>query len=304
MKSINFIIIYFMLSLPYFSFAAPNLKSTVEVPKYKASASSLYYDFKGHRPAESGVYGFERVSYAIWSLNLSYFINPSLIITATGRYVRNYAETRFYGQLFKDENEGFSDTKLKLTKNFFSATHFSMIDLGLSLPTGSIDKKNPHASSYNYPYNMQLGSGTTDIELSLMRLNTFGKNQLGSFAMATWRMGRNSYDYRKGDEYIAKIWYNYLLSPYFNPGIWLNYWHVQRLTGADKTYGRLEVVEFYHSSRHFIELTPHVTGRYPITKDLALNFLSGRPIFQRSKNRDNVQVYAQWFAQIGFDGVF
>ncbi len=273
-------------------------------PRFKAGVDTSYFDFYGRHPADGNLYGFQQVFYSVQNFQFTYLATPTLHFSVQAKQIRNYAETNFLGVLYKDTTQGLGDTKLSATKTFFLNSDLLIANLGLSLPTGSVSEKNKNNPQFNYPYNMQLGSGTVDLEPSLMFLRTQGQNQWGAFAMGVLRNGRNSYGYRKGNEYIAKIWYSYLADSLLMPGLWLNYHHIQRLSGVDSTYGRNPFVEFYHSPRHFWDFTANINSQYDVTRFLKLKATVGRPIWQESKNIDNVQVYMDWFAQLGLEGQF
>ena len=273
-------------------------------PQFKASFDSLYYDFQGRHDADSGLYGFEGLSYSTQTMQLTYLATPTLNFAVQARQIRSYAETKFGAIDSKDVTQGMSDTKLKATKTFFNGFDLIIADLSLSLPTGSVSEKNVNAPAYNYPYNMQLGSGTYDLEPSLMYLVTRKQHQFGALGMAILRSGRNDFDYRRGNEYISRVWYTFLATPYLMPGMWLNFRHVQRMNGQDSTYGRRVDMAFYHSPRNFWELTPNINSQISITKNLKLKAMVGRPIWQESNNVENLQVYTRWFAQVGAEGTF
>ncbi len=279
-------------------------KAAISSPNFKATFDSLYYDFQGRHDSDSGLYGFEGVSYSTQTMQLTYLATPTLNFAVQARQIRNYAETKFGPIFSKDVSQGMGDTKLKATKTFISGFDLIIADLTLSVPTGSISEKNVNAPDYNYPYNMQLGSGTYDLEPSLIYLATRRRHQMGGLAMAILRTGRNQYDYRRGNEYISRVWYSYLADPLLMPGLWLNYRHVQRMNGQDSTYGRLPVMAFYHSPRNFWEFAANINSQYEITKNLKLKALVGRPLWQESNNIENLQVYTRWFAQVGAEGTF
>ena len=283
---------------------ANSVSTKAKRPWFKSRFDSSYYDFQGRHPADGGIYGFENVNYRVQSFSFSVLATPTLEFSVVARHIRNYAETNFLGVLYKDTTEGIADTKVKATKSWFNSLGLFVADLGLSLPTGSVGEKNQVNPALNYPYNMQLGSGTFDAEPTLMYMKFAGKHQLGALAFAALRFGKNDYGYRRGNEYLGKVWYNYSFTKYFNPGMWLNYHHLQRLSGQDSTYGRNIFVEFYHSPRHFWDLTANISSEVELTKSLKLKGLLARPLWQESKNIDNVQVYMTWFAQLGLEGQF
>ncbi len=275
-----------------------------KLPRFNIGVDYLHYDFQGRHPADSGLYGFEGVTFTSQTFNFAWLINPLWSLSLSFTHLEKYAETEFLGTLYKDRTEGLGDTRLKTSKTFLDGTNIYVAEAGVSLPTGSAGEKNKNNLSINYPYNMQLGSGTLDPFLTLIGIKNLQRHQIGGLAMGTFRTGRNGYGYRMGNEYIAKTWYTFNWKPYFAPGLWLNYLHVQRITGEDRTYGRNVFVQWYHSPRDFWDFTFNINSRVPINKSLTLKGLIGRPIWQESKNIDNVQVYAQWFAQLGIEGQF
>ncbi len=279
-------------------------KASSNRPLFKGSFDTLYYDFQGRHYSDSGLYGFEGISYSTQTMQLSYLATSTLQFAVQARQIRNYAETQFGPIFSKDVTQGMGDTKMKATKTFFNGFDLIIADLALSVPTGSVSEKNVNAPAFNYPYNMQLGSGTYDLEPSLMYLATRNQHQLGAFGMAILRNGRNKYSYRRGNEYISRVWYSFLANSLLMPGLWLNYRHVQRMNGQDSTYGRLDIMRFFHSPRNFWELTANINSRYAITKDITINAMVGRPLWQESNNIENLQVYTRWFAQVGAEASF
>jgi hypothetical protein len=297
----------FLVSLLSLSAQAQSLKTTAKskAPKFSASYDSLYYEFYGRHPADGNIYAFDGVSFSAQTLQLNYLYSPTLQFSVVGRQIRNYAETRFLTlPVSKDHAQGMGDTKVKATKTFLYGFDPIIVDLGVSIPTGAIDIKNSLDPSLNFPYNMQLGTGTYDLEPMLMYIRTRGKHQLGMMGMAILRTGRNDLNYRMGNEYISRVWYTLLADSLLMPGVWLNYRHIQGLTGADPTYGRNQFVEFYHAPRHFWDLSLNINSHYQLTQNLKLKAMVGRPMWQESKNIDNIQVYARWFAQLGAEGTF
>ncbi len=81
----------------------------------------------------------------------------------------------------------------------------------VSLPTGSIDKKNtnhPVAMRKNelLPYGMQLGSGTVDPTLGLLYQASSTPWWWGANLTGTWRLYDNQRDYRLGDRYALDLY--------------------------------------------------------------------------------------------------
>lgn len=96
--------------------------------------------------------------------------------------------------------KGVGDAKFtglySLVKNKTERLH---LNLGVSLPSGSIKEKN--ASGTKLGYNMQLGSGTYDPILGATYVKNFNGFSWGTQFLSNIRMGKNSQGYRLGNEY-------------------------------------------------------------------------------------------------------
>jgi len=106
------------------------------------------------------------------------------------------------------ETSNLDDTKITA---MFKVGKISMLSLGLSIPTGSIDERvavmdNPDALA---PYRMQLGSGTYDIIPAYTYQDTSGKMAWGSQFEYTLRTGTNDKDYTLGDRWELSGWFKH-----------------------------------------------------------------------------------------------
>jgi hypothetical protein len=82
------------------------------------------------------------------------------------------------------------------------------LNVGVSLPTGSIDKtfKDHHNNLYNLPYNMQFGSGTFDSIIGATYTGKTGDWAWGAQTLNYIRLGKNDNGYRQGNKYTATGW--------------------------------------------------------------------------------------------------
>ena len=110
------------------------------------------------------------------------------------------------------ESSGWGDLSVgALVRGWESKNHSLHWNLGLSLPTGSIDKKN---NGVIMPYAMQLGSGTWDAKLgATYNGHNAGRISWGGQLLATVRSGENDRDYRLGNEYEVNAWAAYSFHP-------------------------------------------------------------------------------------------
>ncbi|HAY74608.1 MAG TPA: alpha amylase, partial [Opitutae bacterium] len=77
------------------------------------------------------------------------------------------------------------------------------LNLGLSIPTGSIDEK---SGADILGYGMQLGSGTWDFNPAITFLGQTDKYSWGAQIGGTFRIGENDQDYALGDNFCATLW--------------------------------------------------------------------------------------------------
>lgn len=296
------------------SMAAPAVVSTPK--RFKASFDRFFYEFDGTRGASqrtNGItnYEFNRVTYDTQTLALTYLYDPTLSFTVSNTYQEIYAETWFgkgINAWFTDKTVGFGDTLVKGSKTFLRSSGIYVVELGALMPTGSITEKNESNTSIVYPYNMQLGSGTQDFQVSATYLKLIGKHQLGAFGMATVRTGRNGRGYRRGDEYLTRAWYGYAANSYLTPGIWANFLNIQGIHGRDPDFRNDfsdELLRFYYNTRTFWDITPNVRAEVPLQGGIfKLKATLGAPLAQHSRNVDDIQLYTQWFMSTGIEGTF
>jgi len=287
------------------SFGEPESDMVEKPSPWSMAVDYFHYEFKGRKPADTklngvDIYSFEAVSLDLTLLTLKYTMSPLTSFSLIASHVNNYAETNFSGTLYKDRAQGTGDTIFKGTRLFLlSAKDLLILEVGISLPTGSIDRKNASNQIYNYPYNMQLGTGTYDPIFSSVYIHTIEKHQLGSYGLIKIRPGRNTNGYRFGNEYHLGGFYSYNYSPFFIPSLKVNYKYLQRIEGQDNTFGRSIYTEFYHNKRDFWDVTLGLTSNYAVHSKLNLKADFGLPVWQGSKNIDNVQVDLKWYLQLG-----
>lgn len=140
----------------------------------------------------------------------------------------------------KMDSSGFGDTSISALYNLFNEkgeggdTSRLHANIGLSLPTGSTDKKGLRMGSYgNLPYSMQLGSGTFDPQLGLTYIVKNSDYSWGTQAKATFRMGKNDEGYRLGNEYKATAYAAKNLNDWLSASIKLEGTSKGEISGSD-----------------------------------------------------------------------
>lgn len=149
------------------------------------------------------------------------------------------------GVIFTTESEGLGDIGLSALHTFWrSGQHQAHLNLGLSLPTGSIDETDdnpltPGQQEAQLPYPMQLGSGTFDFKPGVTYLGQDDHLSWGGQAMLTLRSGENSNDYRLGNREEATVWLARELTESTSVSFRLNWAHWADIHGADPNIARV-----------------------------------------------------------------
>jgi len=107
-------------------------------------------------------------------------------------------------------------------------------NIGLSLPTGSIDEKGFRMGSYgNLPYAMQLGSGTFDPILGLTYSSLTENYSWGVQGKATFRLEDNDEGYNLGNEYKVSSWVAKNVTNWLSTSLRLEASHRDEIDGQD-----------------------------------------------------------------------
>ena len=136
-------------------------------------------------------------------------------------------------------SEGFGDAEIGATwLHRLNQNSSILVNLGLSLPTGSIDEKGRTPKDANVdtqlPYTMQLGSGTYDIKPSIVYSGVAGDWTYGANLNLTLRTGKNDRDYRLGNVYQAGIWTRYALTDWIQPSFRIDGVIWDEISGEDE----------------------------------------------------------------------
>lgn len=141
------------------------------------------------------------------------------------------------GAAFTTETEGVGDVKISGLVNVYQSPdggHKVHLNLGLSLPTGSIDERDdtPAMANAKLPYSMQLGSGSVDL-MPGVTYRGFGNHySWGLQARATLPTGENDNDYQLGNRYGVTGWMARSLSHALSVSLGLQYQYWNEIDGA------------------------------------------------------------------------
>lgn len=143
-----------------------------------------------------------------------------LTLMAMAQYVTNDMDLRTgMGRNFSTVGQGFGDTRITALYGLFDVARQSMhLNLGVSLPTGSINERDatPMEADTQLPYPMQTGSGTWDVRPGVTYLGRTERVSWGGQVMGTLRLGENERNYTLGNALNATGWLAYRLSDWWS----------------------------------------------------------------------------------------
>lgn len=281
-----------------------NVSAKPAVKNWKAEWSSYFYDFEGTKTASNDLYTFGNSTLALQLFSLQYQYSPKLTIMVLGQYLDNFVETKMFGNIYYDRVKGMGDTFVSaITPIYLGSSLMVFGDAGVSLPTGSIDKKNAYNPNSNYAYNMQLGSGTTDGVFGVTALHINGSTVAGSHLAAILRDAKNKNGYHLGNQYRADAWVDYNTAIGLTPRLVGYYKNKEAITGEDSTLARQALTEFYYHQQINWDVSAALKYEKPVGA-VALSAEVGRPLLQDSKNFDDAVVSTEYYGNVKVSGAF
>ncbi len=183
-------------------------------------------------------------------LGVMYGLTDNLTLMAMASYMyKNMDHVTFQGMAgttelgtFNTKSSGIGDTKISGIYNLFqSHNHRINLQMGISLPTGSIKEKDNVLTPMNtrpslrLPYAMQLGSGTYDALPGITYVGNNGKWGWGTQYNAVIRMeSENSQNYRLGHQHRLTAWGAYDLGNGFTLNALANAETLGEIKGRDE----------------------------------------------------------------------
>ena len=206
---------------------------------------------------------------------------------------------------FTTKTDGVGDTELSAFFTFFSmekVRHRLRVQVGMSIPTGSIDERGstPSFTDARLPYQMQLGSGTLDPILGLMYSGKTDNWSWGSEVIGTFRVGVNKNEYRFGDRFDLNAWGAWRLSEGVALKAGLEGLIEDAVEGADKDMNP----SVSPTDR------PDFQGGERLDFSFGANFFAGGnwifveagvPVFQST---NGPQLETDWWASVGWQIIF
>ncbi len=176
---------------------------------------------------------------------IMYGITDRLTVMAMANYQANEMKMLMdmgpmmgIGSMPPMRTSGFGDTEVR---GIYKINNYLTGSLGISLPTGDIDKKfTTMGMTFRDPYDMQLGSGTYDLKpaLTYNGLSDDAKWNWGAQAQYTYHIGKNDNDWSFGDNLKVTSWLQRAFGPVAS---WLRlaYNDTGRIKGQDPEIQKL-----------------------------------------------------------------
>jgi len=114
--------------------------------------------------------------------------------------------------VFQTKSSGINDVKITALYRFLNKSKYKIhANIGLSIPSGRINFRDdtPSTDNMKLPYVMQIGSGTWNVILGATSHFQFNKFSLGLQPIYLAHTGKNSQNYRLGDNLNLNYWVAY-----------------------------------------------------------------------------------------------
>ena len=178
----------------------------------------------------------------------------------------NYLDNEMSMPMGKMDSSGVGDVKIAGLYDLaqWDSGRRMHLNLGVSLPTGSIDEKD--AMSRLLGYGMQLGSGTYDFHPAITYLAQTDNYSYGAQLGGILRIGENDQDYTLGNKFGAALWGARKITDSLSASAKLDYSTQSEIDGSDT---RLDARNMMMASPGFQTASQ---GRDMTTFGLGLNY--------------------------------
>ncbi len=216
------------------------------------------------------------------------------------------------GMRFAEKSEGIGDLQVHALYTFYRYRkweHRLVFNAGVSLPTGSINKKDfgpdPAMGKARLEYPMQLGSGTVDL---LPGIAYFGGTDTWAWkaeVIPTIRLGKNSNGYGLGNRYSLSAWGARKLTDWLSLSAQMDGQIWENIRGADPTLDPADETTKATNQQggKRVDLLLGVNFYVPKgpLKGQRLAIQGGVPIYQ---SLDGPQLRTDWKLTVGWQWVF
>ena len=212
---------------------------------------------------------------------------------------------------FTTQSEGFGDTRISgLYRLYKDSVHKAHLNLGLSLPTGSVTERDsiliPGGATPNVrlPYAMQLGTGTFDLLPGVTYTGRVGDFSWGGQFRSEIRLGENDEGYAWGDLYGLTGWLAYEWDYWISTSVRLDGWTQDSISGIDPNIaGPVQTAnpDFYGGEQVFAYFGANMVGQTGIIRGHRFAFEVGVPIY---RNLNGPQLETDWNVIVGWQKAF
>lgn len=294
-------------------------ENKVPPPKFYLAYSYYHYDLDGRTAANTKIYTFGKSTVDFHMVTATWLYNPKWKFLTFVPYTKTMVETIYEPKVAdlktRDYSGGLGDVRLMAVTAFTeNPLHTTLADVGVTLPTGSIDQYFTSAPNQRAAYNMQLGSGTVDLVAGVTVTNKLDDFISALRGQVTVRGGRNANGYNLGNEVQGKITSFYKMHN-FSAGAVANYKIREAVSGRDEKYelfnsyvGSAGITgdghQYYHDTQANWDTNLVVKFQTPSVQSVSALFEIGIPVWQGSSNKDDVQIDINYFASATLNGSF
>ncbi len=333
MKNMFFVILTFVLTTALNSQAEETTptetQTAVSAPATSTGPSLFfgysYYRFQlnGQSTANTNIYKFGASTVDLNLLSATWFASSEWTVVTLLPHLSNKVETIYEptaaGLNFKttDTTNGLGDLRLMaLTPVSVNPAHLTMVDVGMTLPTGSIDKYFTSSPTQRAAYNMQMGSGTPDLIVGATVTNTQGSLVSSLRGQVTVRGGHNSNGYALGNEFQSKASSIYAMNNYVSAGAVANYKIRGAVIGKDEKYELFNSYQspvttisgdghqYYHGTQATWDATLMAKLQSAAVKNMNATLEVGVPVAQGSQNKDDIKLDMDYYASASLNASF
>ena len=212
---------------------------------------------------------------------------------------------------FTTNSDGFGDTRIAaLHRLYKDGVHKAHLNLGLSLPTGSITERGtvlaPDGGRPNLrlPYAMQLGTGTFDLLPGVTYTGRIGDFSWGAQFRSEIRLGENDEGYAWGDLYGLTGWLAYEWDYWISTSVRLDGWTQDSISGIDPNIAapvQTANPDFYGGEQLFAYFGANMVGQKGIIRGHRFAFEVGVPLY---RNLNGPQLETDWNVIVGWQKAF
>jgi hypothetical protein len=254
------------------------------------------------------------------TMGVRYALSPAWALRANGGFVDNHLTFLKAGQEITSQVSGFSDTRVQGVATLFKTpSNWLELGLGVSLPTGAIDKTGSDGRILST--RVQPGSGTYDFNPSISYVFDTRHFVITSKAEAWVRNGHNARGYRLGDERNYSLVASYEIFPFLVPALNLLYKDKAPLGGSPGSRDSSEKASRVDASSTETPVIDSTDQQDPMGRSgtsweasasvrsylplgsVRLNLETGMPFYQMS-SRGPAMMRAAWYLGSGLQASF